>query len=244
MVERPFASLLEKLGLVIPEDALRVALTHSSYAGELPLGQESNERLEFLGDAVLDLAVADLLFRAFPERDEGELSKLRAVVVSQPVLAKVAEDLGLGPYLLLGKGEEESGGRRRPSVLASALEAVVGVAFLHLGYAPARALVERLLGEEVQRYAGERPPDYKSLLQELAQARFGTLPNYELLQSEGPEHKKVFTVAATLAGVSASGRGRSKKEAEQAAAKRLYLRFLEALDEEGRSPHGAGGPVA
>jgi len=218
--------LVERLGTEVPEELVRAALTHASYANETGEG-EANERLEFLGDAVLDLALADILYHRFPERDEGELSKIRAVVVSRPVLAEVARRLELGPLLLLGKGEEQAGGRERPSVLAAALEALFGVVFLHLGYATARELAERLLGEEIERYAAERSPDYKSLLQELGQRRYGALPAYNLVESEGPEHKKVFTVSVELGGSKALGRGRSKKEAEQAAAKRLYLRLEE-----------------
>lgn len=221
----PLISLLARLGLDLPEELLRTALTHDSYANEN--GGESNERLEFLGDAVLDLAAADLVFRLYPERDEGELSKLRAVVVSRPVLAEVATGVGLGELLLLGKGAEEGGARSRPSVLAAALEAIVGATFLIHGYPAVRALAEELLGPHIAAYGAEPAPDYKSVLQELGQARFGELPRYEVLSAEGPEHKKVFTVRASLPGGQATGRGRSKKEAEQAAAKRLYLGLAE-----------------
>lgn len=220
--------LFEGLGVSVPDELLRVALSHSSYANES--GGVSNERLEFLGDAVLNLALAEFLYRRFPERDEGELSKIRAVVVSRPVLAQVARRLGLGEHLLLGRGEELAGGRERPSILAAALEALFGAVFLSHGYEEARGLAERLLGPEARRYAAERSPDYKSLLQELGQRRYGALPAYEVVQSEGPEHKKVFTVSVELGGSRAVGRGRSKKEAEQAAAKRLYLDLEEKLD--------------
>lgn len=215
--------LLGELGL--PLGALRVALVHSSRASEE--GLESNERLEFLGDAVLGLTVADILYRSFPDRDEGELSRIRGVAVSRPVLAELAQRLSLGDHLLLGKGEEESGGRNRPSILAAALEAVFGVVFLELGYAEALALTKRLLGPQIQRLAEERSRDYKTLLQELGQQRFGTPPSYETVKSEGPAHEPVFTVAAELGGVKVLGRGRSKKEAEGAAAKRLYLHLTE-----------------
>lgn len=223
----PLPILLARLGLDLPEEVLRTALTHDSYANES--GGESNERLEFLGDAVLDLAVADMLYRLFPDRDEGELSKLRAVVVSRPVLAEVAEGLGLGEFLLLGKGAEEGGGRARASVLAAAFEAVIGAVFLHHGYVGAQALTERLLRDKGVAYAAESAPDYKSLLQELSQAGFGRLPHYEVLAADGPEHRKVFTVRASLPAGQAIGRGRSKKEAEQAAAKRLYVRLAEEV---------------
>ena len=218
--------LLSKLGVRLPEGLLRQALTHSSYANETGEG-EANERLEFLGDAVLDLALADILFQRYPDRDEGELSKIRAVVVSRPVLAQAARRLGLGEHLRLGKGEEGAGGRDRPSILAAALEALLGAVFLTHGYPQARELVDNLLGNEIERYAAERSQDYKSLLQQLGQRRFGTLPAYSLVEQEGPEHDKVFTVAVELGGSQAVGRGRSKKEAEQAAAKRLYLRLEE-----------------
>ncbi|MGB9757572.1 MAG: ribonuclease III [Candidatus Bipolaricaulaceae bacterium] len=212
--------IFSPFGISLPAELLQEALTHASYANET--GLPANERLEFLGDAVLSLAVTEILFRRFPEREEGELTKIRAVVVSRPILAEVARRLGLGPHLLLGKGAEEMGARERPSVLASALEALLGAVFLSHGYPVARDLVESLFSEEIARYAQE-VPDYKSLLQELSHKKFGTLPEYRVIAEEGPEHKKVFTVEASAGGVRALGRGRSKKEAEQAAAKRLYL---------------------
>lgn len=214
--EQPFSSF----GFVLPEELLREAMSHASYANET--GLPSNERLEFLGDAALSLAVTEILFRRFLEREEGELTKVRAVVVSRPVLAEVARRLDLGRHLLLGKGAEAAGARERPSVLASALEALFGALFLAHGYPAVRDLVEKLFAEEIARYAQE-VPDYKSLLQELVQARFGSLPEYRVVAEEGPGHKKVFTVEAAAGGQRALGRGRSKKEAEQAAAKRLYL---------------------
>ncbi|MCX7750639.1 MAG: ribonuclease III [Candidatus Bipolaricaulota bacterium] len=226
-MNHPFLALLHQLGLDLPNEMLWEALTHDSYAHEA--GGRSNERLEFLGDAVLDLAVAELAFRRFPDRDEGELSKLRAVAVSRPVLAEVATGLRLGELLRLGKGAEEGGARRRPSVLASALEAVVGAAFLHHGYAKAYPLVEALLGRAVEE-AATTSPDYKSLLQELAQARFGSLPRYEVVEEEGPDHRKVFVVRAAVPGGTALGRGRSKKEAEAAAAQRLYLQLTAGVE--------------
>ena len=220
--------LLDVLGLDLSPAELVPAFRHASYANER--GLESNERLEFLGDAVLDLAVAELLFRHFPDRDEGELTKLRAVLVSRPVLAEIARELGLEKHLLLSQGAEELGVRKRPSVLAAALEAVIAVVFLHKGYEYTRTLVERLYGARIERVAAKRPEDYKSLLQELGQKRFGELPRYRVLETEGPEHEKVFTVEASLGGESAVGRGRNLKEAEQAAAKRLYLRLEELTD--------------
>ncbi|MGC9530607.1 MAG: ribonuclease III [Candidatus Bipolaricaulaceae bacterium] len=227
MTDEPFRRLCQRLQVDLPPQAIRPALVHASYAnqvGEL----ESNERLEFLGDAVLDLAVADIVYRRHPDWDEGELSKLRAVVVSRPALAEVARDIGLGELLLLSKGELAAGGRQRPSNLSAALEAVVGTVFLHSGYAEARELALRLLGDHIDRHARSRLRDYKSLLQELGQGRFGRLPAYEVVVAEGPEHRRTFTVRAALGGEEAVGRGRSKKEAEQAAAKRLYLQLADS----------------
>ncbi len=226
MDSQDISPLIAALGTDLSADEILPALFHASYANEK--GLESNERLEFLGDAVLDLCVAEILFRRFPDRDEGELTKLRAVLVSRPVLAEIAKELDLGRYLRLSPGAEELGVRERPSVLAAALEAVIGAVFLKLGYGPTRDLVERLYGERISQIAARRPEDYKSLLQELGQKRFGELPRYRVLEAEGPEHEKVFTVEASLGGESAVGRGRNLKEAEQAAAKRLYLR-LEGL---------------
>ena len=214
----PSEGFLSSLNL--PPELLREALTHASHANET--GLSANERLEFLGDAALSLAVTELLFRRFPEREEGELTRIRAVVVSRPVLAEVARRMGLGGHLLLGKGAREAGAQERNSVLAAALEALFGAVFWTHGYPAARDLAEKLLSPEIERYA-QATPDYKSLLQELVQARFGGLPEYRVVEEEGPEHKKVFTVEAWAGGQSTLGRGRSKKDAEQAAAKRLYL---------------------
>jgi len=220
--------LLSALGLDLEPGELTPALRHASYAHEA--GLESNERLEFLGDAVLDLAMADILFHLFPEGDEGELTRLRSVLVSRPMLAEIAGELGLGEYLLVSEGAEELGVRERPSVLAAALEAILAVAFLKRGYGYARELVRRLYGERISRVAAQRPEDYKSLLQELGQKRFGELPRYRLIGTEGPEHEKVFTVEVSLGGERAVGRGRNLKEAEQAAAKRLYLGLEDLTD--------------
>lgn len=230
MVHSPkVLDLLRELELEVPGPLWQQALAHASYASEE--GGESNERLEFLGDAVLNLTLADILFHKFPEREEGELTKLRAVLASRPVLAQVARRLGLGELIRLGKGAEESGARERASVLAGTLEALLAAIFLTHGYPRSREFVEQVFPEEIDRYAWEIP-DYKSLLQELGHARFGALPEYRVVTEEGPEHKKVFGVEAVLGGKRAVGRGRSKKEAEQAAAKRLFLSFSQEVIEE------------
>ncbi len=220
-------ALLRRLaarGVELSEEAIRPALIHASALSENP-ELASNERLEFLGDSVLELAVAEYLYRTYSQSDEGALSKLRGVVVSRPVLAEVGRALGLGEHLVLGRGEEQSGGRERPSIISAAVEALIGAVFLHAGYAVASRLAVKLLAEEIERASQERSEDYKSLLQELGHHRFGEPPTYRIMESEGPEHRKVFTVEAQLGGVQVLGRGRSKKEAEQAAAKRLYVRL-------------------
>jgi len=224
-VKRTVHDILRELGLGLPDPLWEQALTHASVAHEL--GVESNERLEFLGDAVLDLVVADLLFQRFPDRDEGTLSKFRAVLVSRPSLGEVAKETGLAAHLRLGSGAEEAGARERPSVLGSALEALVGAVFLHHGYDQARRFAEALLQQRMDELQSQPPPDYKSLLQELAQGQFGHLPRYTEVATEGADHAKVFTVRVEVGDEEALGRGRTKKEAEQAAAKRLYLKLCE-----------------
>jgi ribonuclease-3 len=203
------------------------ALTHRSYAFErgLPV---TNERLEFLGDAVLGLVVTDLVYRAFPDRSEGELAKLRAAMVNMTMLAEVARQLGLGEALLLGKGEEQSGGRDKASILADALEAVLGAVYIDLGLKHAAALIERLFWPRIAAYVrGEGERDYKTILQELAAQDVGRLPEYRVGE-RGPDHEKEFTATVFLAGRELGrGVGRSKKEAEQRAARQAFDRLAQ-----------------
>lgn len=215
--------LRERLALSeISLDDLERPFRHSSYVNELATDVESNERLEFLGDAVVELAVAEYLFAHYPQLSEGALTKIKSVVVSGPVLAERARELGLERSLLLGHGEEESGGRQRPSLLGDAFEALMGLVFECLGYARAATLVIEVLQEEIVRVAaGEHRRDYKTLLQEWAQAR-GQKPIYILVSTEGADHCKEFSVKVEVNGLSALGKGWSKKEAEQVAARRLY----------------------
>jgi ribonuclease-3 len=216
--------------------ALRtIALTHRSYAFEQG-SSETNERLEFLGDAVLGIVVTDLAYRRFPTLAEGELAKLRAATVNMSVLAEVARDLGLGEELLLGKGEELSGGRNKASILADAMEAVLGAVYMDRGLGAAREVTERLFWPRMEAYArGEGDRDYKTGLQELAAQDLGDLPHYSV-REEGPDHAKQFTATVYLDGEPyGTGRGRSKKEAEQRAARQAYGR----LEREGRV--GAAG---
>ena len=216
------------LGIKFKQGALRdAALTHRSFAFEQGMST-TNERLEFLGDAVLGLVVTDLVYRAFPERSEGELAKLRAAMVNMTTLAEVARELSLGETVLLGKGEEQSGGRDKASILADALEAVLGAIYLDQGLKPAAALIERLFWPRISAYVrGEGERDYKTILQELAAQDLGRMPEYRVAE-RGPDHEKEFTATVFVAGRELGrGTGRSKKEAEQRAAREAYDRLSE-----------------
>ncbi len=198
---------------------LENALTHSSYANEhRDAGQPSNERLEFLGDSVLGMVVADHLYREHPEMPEGELTRTRAAMVCEDSLVEVARALDLGKYLRLGKGEDAGGGRERPSILADATEAVLAAIYLDGGIAQARRVIRTLvLGHEEELSASR---DYKTALQELVQKKSGRKLVYCLVGEQGPDHAKRFSVEVQLDGVTlGTGEGRTKKAAEQSAAK-------------------------
>jgi ribonuclease-3 len=218
---RSHAALEGRLGYEFREPALcETALTHRSWVNEaLEPGIQDNERLEFLGDAVLALVVSDLIMKRLPDRPEGDLTRARAALVSEGGLAKAAASIELGNWILLGKGEERTGGRARPSILANALEALVGAVYLDGGLAAAAALAERLFATTLAEADQHVRLDYKSRLQERAQALFQTVPVYEVIGEEGPDHDKRFLVALTVGGQERSrATGRSKKEAEQNAA--------------------------
>ena len=209
---------------------MAVALAHRSWCAE-NAGHQSNERLEFLGDAVLGLIVTDFIYREFPELPEGELAKVRAAVVSAAALAEVAAELELGEALLLGKGEAGSGGREKPSILADALEAVIGLVYLDGGWEAAQRLVMDLLGDRIM-IASEGPggQDYKTRLQELVARHYLELPRYTI-RDEGPDHAKEFFAEVRVDGVvRGAGEGRSKKQAEAAAARSAWEGLREELD--------------
>lgn len=211
------ASLVEKLGVDIDPELLERALTHRSYAYEHG-GIPNNERLEFLGDSVLGLAVTVMLFTTLPDLDEGELAKRRASVVSTVALAEVARVIGLGEHLRLGRGEEQTGGRDKDSILADTMEAVFGATFLSAGPDAATELVLRLtapLLADPERYGAAMDP--KTSLQELA-ARLGSTPPVYSIESDGPDHHRVFTATVRVGDLTSSGVGTSKKTAEMAAA--------------------------
>jgi ribonuclease-3 len=232
--------LIERLAVPdLDRGLLAHALRHRSWCAENP-GAPSNERLEFLGDAVLGLVVTDHLYTTYPDLPEGELAKVRAEVVSAAALAPVAVDLELGKALDLGRGEDNSGGREKSSILADALEAVFGAVYLSSGLGPARDLILGLLAlpvaEAVQRPGNE---DFKNRLQELAALVAGEPPEYTA-RSEGPDHAKEFhaTVRVSLGAdrdVSGDGRGRSKKLAEQAAARAAWESLLDVSGHDNES---------
>jgi len=216
----------EAVGVEFVDTGLAVtSLTHRSYAFERGL-TVTNERLEFLGDAVLGVVVTDLAFREFPDRPEGELAKLRAATVNMTSLADVAAERGLGDLVLLGRGEELSGGRAKASILADAMEAVLGAVYLDRGLDVATELIVRLFRPRMEAYArGEGERDYKTVLQELSAQEVGSVPDYRVA-ARGPDHQKEFTATVYLAGQPwGQGTGRSKKEAEQQAAREAFARI-------------------
>lgn len=220
--------IARKLQVDISDYALlQQALTHRSYLGE-SMEAHSNERLEFLGDSVLGLVVAEYLFTQFPDRVEGDLAKAKAVAVSEPVLADSAKELGISDMILMSTGEESSGGRRRLSILSDGFEALVAVIYLDCGMDAARRFVLRALESilvDIERK--EHIRDYKSLLQEQTQGLYKEAPKYIVIAEEGADHDKTFSVEVMLKDIAMGrGQGKSKKQAEQAAAL-VALEFIE-----------------
>nr|WP_240494119.1 ribonuclease III [Actinomyces gaoshouyii] len=226
-------TLLYRWGEQIDPDLLDLALTHRSWAHENG-GLPTNERLEFLGDSVLGIIVTERLFRSHPESPEGQLAKMRAATVSEPALAAVARDLGLGEFIKLGKGEALSGGRDRASILSDTVEALIGATYLTAGLEPTRAVVERIVSRFLAtartRGAGL---DWKTSLQELAAAHCMGLPSFAV-DGVGPDHDRSFSARAIIDGeVMGEGEGRSKKIAEHAAAEAAYAAILAAKGDGG-----------
>ena len=217
------ASLQETLGISFNDvSLLEQALVHSSYINENPgFALTSNERLEFLGDAVLGLIVAEKLYQDSPHLTEGEMTKLRAALVRRDTLAHIARVINLGDHLYLGKGEEASDGRHKPANLAAALEAIIAAIFLDQGSSTAGDFILRLFGTELEKVVSQGPAvDYKSELQELIQAREQQPPSYHVIEATGPDHGKIFTIEVRLGeAVLGRGTGKSKKAAESEAAR-------------------------
>ena len=209
-------------------ELLTRALTHKSYSHEAKQDDvHDNETFEFLGDSVLGFVIGDLLFRRFPEVDEGALSKIKAYLVSAPSLASKARDYGMGEVIYLGVGEEKSGGRKKDSLLANLFEAVIAAIFLDGGIEPARALIERSFRGDIERIDSDDLlfHDYKTALQELAQGKGLPLPEYNVIGEAGPDHDKRFIVEVKVGSLSTRGEGTSKKEAQQQAAKQALRDF-------------------
>jgi len=209
---------------------LEVALTHSSWVNEHPeLDENDNENLEFLGDAVLDLVVSHYLYSRNPDLSPGEYTRLRASIVNRSVLAQKAREIELGSYLRLGRGEEHTSGRDKDSVLADALEAVIGARFIATGYRAAEKLVLRLFGREIDESCRNgNDSDYKSFLQNYAQEMFHEIPQYRIVSSSGPDHDRSFEVEVWVHGeVVGRGVGKSKKAGEQAAAQVACARIAQ-----------------
>ncbi|WP_196604897.1 ribonuclease III [Pectinatus haikarae] len=220
--------LSSRLGVKFADlSLLDTALTHTSYANEVKNGVIHNERLEFLGDAVLELACSTYLFNKFPQMPEGEMTKARASVVCETTLADLSARLGVGKYLLLGKGERMTGGNKRPSILADAFESVIGAIYLDQGWQTARMyILDKLDSALIAVEQGYNLKDYKTILQEVVQSH-GECIEYKLIDETGPDHAKCFRFAAVVSGKQKGfGIGSSKKEAEQHAA-------MEALKEYG-----------
>ena len=220
--------LEQKLGYQFRDRALlSEALNHSSYANEhRALGEQSNERLEFLGDSVLGFVTAEFLFELHRDLPEGDLTRQRAALVCEQSLYEVAKMLDLGKYLKLGKGEDTGGGRTRPSILADATEAVFAAVYLDGGIEAASALIHRVLLDKEGEHAEELMQDYKTALQELVQRKSGQALSYRMVGESGPDHNKTFTAEVWLNGEGVgTGSGHSKKEAEQAAARAAIRRL-------------------
>jgi ribonuclease-3 len=223
------ANIQQRLSFTFKDEALlERALTHKSYANENKTASH-NERLEFLGDAVLGLVVSEYLMNICPDSNEGDLSRLRAAVVSEPALASVAREIGLGDFLLLGKGEDQSGGRNKDSLLADCLEALIAAIYLDAGKDAAEAFVIRIFeGVITKTCALDKSLDYKTGLQEICQDRLKQLPEYRVVSETGPDHQKEFEVEVWITGeLAGRGKGKSKKEAEQGAAREALAMLAE-----------------
>ena len=227
-MQEKLKELEQKIGYCFNDkDMLRHAMIHSSYANEHRLGKaKCNERLEFLGDAVLEVVTSEFLYHKYPTMPEGDMTKLRASTVCEPTLAYCAAEIPLGHYLLLGKGRDATGGRERDSVVSDAFEALIGAIYLDGGFTNAKEFIMRFVLNDLEHK--KLFYDSKTILQEIVQSRFTQQLSYELLKEEGPDHNKVFEVCVKVGDeVLGEGRGRTKKSAEQVAAYHGILKLKE-----------------
>ncbi len=212
---------------------LDTAFTHRSYINEAHTPSDDNERLEFLGDSVLGLCVAHILYERFRDSREGDLARLKSALVSETTLARIAQKLEIGELLHLGKGEEMSGGREKNAILADTLEALLGAYYLDSGIKAVSALIQRLLSDTINALSSTSGKDFKSIMQEYAQKRGHALPVYAIAKSEGPEHARLFYVSCIIASTTIGPlSGRTKKEAEQRVAKKAFELFREKSEED------------
>lgn len=226
--QKSMDELQERIGYRFKnKNLLRQALTHSSYANEKHMSKLSdNERLEFLGDAVLEIVSSEFLFQNYPKMPEGDLTKLRASIVCEPTLALCTKEMDLGKYLFLGKGEDMTGGRKRKSILSDALEALIGSIYLDGGFASAKEFILRFILTDIEHK--QLFYDSKSILQEIVQAEFKEELSYRIIAETGPDHDKLFEVEALIGEqVIGTGEGRTKKSAEQEAAYHGILKLRE-----------------
>jgi ribonuclease-3 len=203
---------------------LNQAFTHRSFANELGENVENNERLEYLGDSILGMVVSEYLYETLPDQPEGELARIKSFVVSEASLSEIARKIRVDNYILIGRGEEYSGGRSKKAILADALEAIIGAYYLDSGFLPSRKFVHQLLIPEINKVLEDRhAKDYKTLLQELVQKRMKTYPKYKVVQKTGPDHDRTFWIEVHVGNTSfGAGQGKNKKEAEQEAARIAY----------------------
>ena len=216
-LEEIFEKLKDILGVPLKDMELFInALTHPSRGSISP--PMDQERLEFLGDAVLELSISTILFENFPEYSEGELTKLRAELVNRFTLSEIMKELGLDKLVLLGKGEEEDGGREKVSVLSDTFERIIGALFLERGFEKTLEVIKKLFGKRLQMGLEEQLRDWKSMLQEFSQRNYGRIPTYKVLSETGSPHSKVYEVSVEVGGMCFRGKGSSKKLAEKDAA--------------------------
>jgi len=210
-------------------DLLNLAFSHRSYANENSAEVDNNEKLEFLGDSVLGIIVSDYLFRTLPDKAEGDLARIKSFVVSEASLAGIARDLKVDNFIMIGKGEEYSGGRTKKAILADCMEAIIGAYYLDSGFKSARNFILSFFVDEIQKVLDNKhQKDYKTLLQEFAQKQFHSYPRYKLVRKSGPDHDRTFWIEVELNNRSfGPGKGKNKKEAEQEAASLAYKHFCE-----------------
>lgn len=214
-------------------ELLSFALTHKSYVNENYKNNNNNEKLEFLGDSVLGLVITDYLFKTYIDLVEGDLARIKSSVVSEKSLHKIALSINLNKYLLIGKGEELTGGREKKAILADSFEAFLGAVYLDMKYPKVEKLILQLFKREIDLVVNnEQGLDYKTLLQEFAQKKFKQCPEYSLLRETGPEHNKIFYMSVSINNkIIAKGSGRSKKDAEKSAAKIAYDKYSKEIKE-------------